>query len=243
MDFYWRKEWTTPAVVGVVSFAAGVAAGAVGYKVRLDRQIDRDLAGIEGLSDAIKKVSFEQNIHIPESKDLDIVDTSPGFNLGQTFAQSFAKTMKDLSPKTPEPEPEPDAEVNNVFQDDWDVAEEMASRSPDAPYVLHINEFVNRDSGYHQQVLEWYMQDQILADENNVPIYSPEKIVGRLEWGRGSKDEDTVYIRNDKLHAEYEIHKNPGSFQEEVYGVEAEAGAEEDELKHSNRIPRFRVSD
>jgi hypothetical protein len=242
MYIQWKKEWTTPAVVGVVSFAAGVGAGYFYCTKKYGKDIDFALSAFKDLEDGVvidetTTTTFE--FDIPRSKDVKILDERVKHGIeGIDLLKPFAEVVDaQTAQHTQIPE---DVETNNIFQNDWDVAEEMANRSPDAPYVIHLNEFVNKESGYHQSSLEYYEGDSILSDENSVPIYAPEKIVGRLEWGRGSMDPDVVYIRNERLSAEYEITRNPGSFQIEVLGLEAEQAAEDDELKHSNSIRRFR---
>jgi len=254
MNVYWKNEWTTPAAVGVVSFAAGAAVGYFVYKKKADKELD---LAITAMQDFIaeenekakagpvygKKIEeIEEplklgNIIRPHIKDLGVIP-----DVATTWNEIV--TSKDLpTGDGREKIQEPVAERHNVFEDQWDVAEEMANRSPDAPYVIHANEFFNREKGYQQTQLEWYEGDKILSDENNVPIYDPERVVGRLEFGRGSGDPNVVYIRNERLNAEYEITKNEGSYTFEVLGVEAEEAAEQNDLKHSNHIRRFRPSD
>lgn len=239
----WNKEWTAPALVGAVSFAAGVGVGYLIYQKKIDREIEQGLKAADRLQEALKGVQLPTinfNYDVPDSKDVEIIPEPQG-----TPAPDIEE-WKKLGPQT-DWDPEVSGlqkdfeEKRNLFDaDNWNKEEEEANRGPDHPYVIHIDEFFNRESGFNQTTLEYYEGDNILADEQNVPIYAPEKIVGRLEWGHGSRDPNTVYIRNEKLSAEYEIVRNPGSFQIEVLGLEAEQEVEDDELKHSNSIRRFR---
>lgn len=122
----------------------------------------------------------------------------------------------------------------------WDQEAEEADRGTDAPYVISVEEWAANKTGFSQQTLEWYSGDKTLCDEDNVPVYNPEKIVGRLEFGRGSGNPDVVYVRNPSLKAEYEIVRNRGSYMVEVMGVQAEEIAAAEDLKHSQQIRKFR---
>jgi hypothetical protein len=91
--------------------------------------------------------------------------------------------------------------------------------------------------GYTQTTLTFYSGDNILADEQDSPVYNYESVVGNLRFGHGSNDSNVVYIRNEKLEAEYEVLLFDGSFEIEVLGYVAEANV----IEHS--LTKFRNSD
>lgn len=120
---------------------------------------------------------------------------------------------------------------------DWNYEEEMKERSPDAPYIIHHDEFHAREYEYPQTTLTYYAGDDVLVDEKDVPIYNYARIVGELKFGHGSQDESIVYVRNEKLEGEYEIILENGHYAIEVLGQEMEESTSKD-LKHS--VPKFR---
>lgn len=143
------------------------------------------------------------------------------------------------------PEPEEtdvvEAVTANVFahnDEDWDYAAEMEKRSDKEPYILHKDEFYAEETEYLQATLTYYSGDNILSDSENVPVYNHHQVVGELRFGHGSGDANVVYIRNDKLRTEYEVLFDPGTFTEEVLGLEIEDNARVNELKHSG-VPKF----
>jgi len=250
MNFYWKKEWTTPAAVGVVSFAAGIGTGILIHMKKIDRDIENALLAAQNISDAIREMPppVIKPYSPPKVEDLEIIS--------ETFTE--VTTIKDIptgdfrNPVVPDvdggedatEDPQPsEAIFENVFEDHWNSEEEAKDRTEDAPYILHIDEYFNQEKGYAQCCLTWYAGDMILTDENMVPIHNPSAIVGHLNFGHGSREEDIVYIRNDKLRAEYEVTRVPGSYVTEMYGIEAEAEAEERDLKHSHTIRKFRPQD
>lgn len=243
MYMSWRKEWTAPAV-GVVSFAAGAAAGYFYCQRTQSFEVEETVTRVVQDMDAKVELEFVEDTQIKAY---------------QAVLDGFVKALKDadLVPLKESPDEvliiEPDMPKINqnihipeaarlaIVDGGWDYREEQENRTPDAPYVIHRDEFFNEETGYRQTTLTWYDGDKILADEQDVPIYGPEKIVGSLRFGHGSGDADVVYIRNEKMSAEYEITRHTGSFQTEVMGIQAEEEAEADDLKHSKHIPRFRM--
>jgi hypothetical protein len=61
-----------------------------------------------------------------------------------------------------------------------------------------------------------------------------------LVFGHGSGDPNVVYIRNEKLQAEYEVLRDPGSYEIEVLGGHVEREMQEVDLKHSRQPGKFR---
>ena len=122
----------------------------------------------------------------------------------------------------------------NVFtvDSDWDYEAERSSRSPLAPYVIHADEFFAEEMGFKQEQVTFYEGDQVMASTpGDIPIYGWNNLMGDLRWGHGSKDQNVVYVRNEKERKEWEILLHRGSFAIEILGLDDEGG----ELKHSLR--------
>lgn len=127
--------------------------------------------------------------------------------------------------------------ISNHDDGDWDYEAELSTRDPRAPYVIHQEEFINDEMGYHQETLSYYAGDDIMADTDDTPIYNYSGLMGELKFGHGSRDPNVVYIRNDAIHMEWEVLLNPGAFSEEVLGLALEKDNEND-LRHS--VQKFR---
>lgn len=131
-------------------------------------------------------------------------------------------------------------EMRNVFEDhakepgdDWDYEVEVAQRSPERPYIIHMDE--KGETGYDMTTLTYYEDDDVLADHRDQVIEDRELLVGESnldKFGHGSDSADTLYIRNDGLSIELEICRSGGSYAQEVHGFEPP------ELKHSHRRRR-----
>lgn len=74
------------------------------------------------------------------------------------------------------------------------------------PSIISIVEYANNDE-YEHTTLHYY-EDDVLTDEDGAPIDNPEKFLGDealISFGELSQDADTVYVRNRKFKAMYEV--------------------------------------
>ena len=83
-----------------------------------------------------------------------------------------------------------------------------------APYSISPDEF-ERDNGYSAIDLTYYSGDGVLADDEDEIIEDIEGTVGKDFINHfGDYEDDSVFIRNDKLKTDYEILKDNRSFHE-----------------------------
>lgn len=115
-----------------------------------------------------------------------------------------------------------------------DHTEEDEARDPMFPYIISMEEFLQNEAEYIQVTYTFYAGDDVLADEEEMPVDEVEKLVGNHnldKFGHRSKDPRVVYIRNDKLDMDFEILKHDGTYAREVAGI--------DEIRHS-AVRKFR---
>lgn len=152
--------------------------------------------------------------------------------------------MDALQEKMKAGEPVEVAETtNNIFLDgrpveEFDYAAEVAKRDPETPYVITHDEFMENENGWTQAVLTYYNGDDVLTDDQDMPIPDIEAIVDSenlSKFGYGSRDKNVVYVRNEKIETDFEITLSQGEFSKEVGGF--------NELKHSAPMRRFRGDD
>lgn len=166
-----------------------------------------------------------------------------GFTEGmRMYQEEYSMGTETLS--SDDEELEESEEVVSIFSknnDDWNQEEEESARTNQEPYVLHKDEFWREEYGYDQLTLTYYAGDDILVDQEETPIYNHNSLMGPLTFGHGSNDQNVVYIRNDKLKAEYEILRDRGHYAIEVLGLEAEEKHDKASFKHS--FTKFRPDD
>ena len=80
----------------------------------------------------------------------------------------------------------------------------------DVPYVISPAEFGNLD-GYDIQTLRYYEGDDTLTDDDDNVV--DEELVGSASLSAfGEYEDDTVYVRNDRLKRDYEILRENGRY-------------------------------
>lgn len=114
--------------------------------------------------------------------------------------------------------------VSNVFHHqqprddmDWDFEEQLELRElhPDQPYIITHEEFLANENDWDQMCLTYFEGDDILADTGDEVISDTEGVVGNrnlLSFGVASRDPNIVYVRNQRIEAEYEIALSKDSY-------------------------------
>lgn len=164
----------------------------------------------------------------------------------------FAKNQVDPRPPVEEVVTEVKKTRRHTFEGsaptenvEFDYEYEVSIRSEDKPYVITHDEYYAAEKDYEQIDLTYYQGDNTLADarEQAVPEDEEDASVGSdnlTRFGHGSLDENIVFVRNDRIEADFEITRSFGKYSEEVLGF-----ADEDEhtLKHSTGVRKFRNQD
>jgi hypothetical protein len=129
-------------------------------------------------------------------------------------------------------------EIVNIFtqsepKEDFDFEAELPLRSEENPYIITHDEFMANETDYQQVQVTYYEGDDVLSDERDQVIEDTEDTVGNqnlLKFGHGSKDNNIVFIRNDRLSLEFEVVRSQGKYAEQVLGF----------IEHSERDRRPR---
>lgn len=126
---------------------------------------------------------------------------------------------------------------NGREEETFDYSKAEEEREFEDIYVITYDEFFDGESTNSQTTLTYYVEDDILADEQDESIDDPINLIGEdcLQWGYGSKDNNVVYIRNENLGADYEVLRNQNSYSETVLGFKPP--------KTKKRLDKFRSSD
>lgn len=245
-----QKRSVIAGLVGAVAFTAGATAGYILGKrnavtivpaepspVGEQLQIDFDENGItvSGIltDNHVAELIRNGDIITRESHPALFAEVPESWIDGEIY-------IPDITQPAPEQSPEP--VVVNIFaieDPDWDYELELNNRDNETPYILHKDEFFADEMGFRQTTVTYYAGDDIMADEQETPVYNYTQLMGPLKWGHGSGDPNVVYIRNEKTRHEWEVVLHTGRFEVEVLGNEYVKELAEDELRHSaNR--RFR---
>lgn len=145
----------------------------------------------------------------------------------------------DVEPIDEDDELDEDVHVFLVEDPDWDHEAELSTRTEDAPYIIHEEEYMANDMGFRQETVTYYVGDDIMSDVRDTPLYNHNHLMGELKFGHGARGADVVYIRNENLRMEWEVIRHSGYYAVEVKGLQLDAKLE-DELQHSHSVPKFK---
>jgi hypothetical protein len=115
---------------------------------------------------------------------------------------------------------------------------DVDARTPDVPYIITIEEWMENDLEHNQIQVTWYEGDRILADERDDVIEDWRTLIGAdtvEKFGVGCDDENTVMIRNERRHLDIEVARSDGRFSKQVAGFDSE-----ESLQHSDGRMRRR---
>lgn len=97
-------------------------------------------------------------------------------------------------------------------------------RNINKPYIISVDMYMANDENFEQITLTYYDLDKTLADDADKIIDDVEQTVGvdnLSRFGEESGDPYTVYVRNEKREADYEIILEAKSYRREVGGMDA----------------------
>lgn len=87
---------------------------------------------------------------------------------------------------------------------DDDKEEEKKSMIVDKPYVISPEEFGDFDD--YERISLIYYSDQVLADDDDKLVEDVEDVIGFEALNSfGEYEDDSVFVRNDRLKCDYEI--------------------------------------
>jgi len=223
-------------LTAVVSAAAGAAAGYYISRKQLEKSYDERLA---------EEISSTR-AHLNQLAKQGMMLRVPGAQLDpQAVAETaeereanvavgpgvLRKAVAELryGPDAPISPAKPTLIQRNVFRDEEEPdedeeiawAQEIKERSSKKPYIIGVEEF-GEDPKYHTVCLTYFMMDDTLLDDGEVPIDDPEMVVGESNldrFGYRSKDPRLIYIRNEKLGADYEVTLHDGAFGDVIHGI------------------------
>jgi len=229
-----RHKAFVPAAVGVVAFGSGAVAGYFtgrnrvfkNIRTKLDEQVETIITTVEE--------DFQFKLFVEETEEDGTVNIVPLFKNNIESTESAEPTINV----------EQVLEAANIFEnviEGWDYEAELEARKDLEIYIIHRDEFYGDELSWdNQHSLTWYMGDNILCTEDDSIVYNPHLMIGgKLDFGHGSGDPNVCFIRNERAHAEYEVFRNPGSYEVEVLGGQVETQMAQQDLRHSRSPGKF----
>lgn len=130
---------------------------------------------------------------------------------GKSFAEGFRDGLKVAEDRTPKDADDVDFKkyVSIIQKEDYTdysrtVEEKKGEAFVEKPYVISPEEFGEFEE--YEKISLTYYANKVLADENDEEVDDVEEIVGKESLNHfGEYEDDSVFVRNDRLKCDYEI--------------------------------------
>lgn len=179
-------------VLPVVTFVVGAFAGALAanyiLKDKYEKIVQEELESIHEAFSKDKKPAEKKN-------ENDILEKKPeeGMSVSEYAKKLSEENYTNYSTYIT---------TDNDLKEAAKVAEKMAVSNN--AYVIPPEEFGELDN--YAKISLTYYADKVLADENDEIVENVEQTVGVASLSRfGEYEDDSVFVRNDILKADYEI--------------------------------------
>lgn len=150
------------------------------------------------------------NTLVKEKKVENLLDQAADIRLNDTAFDSSATVHLEKSPSGP-------TEIVNIFDQDDKAPVIVIDRTADK-YIIPVQEYM--ETGLSTQLtLTYYEMDGVLVDEGDEQVDIDVVDAENLYFGHLSGDTDIVYVRNDALSVDLEVHRHEGSYSQQVLGV------------------------
>lgn len=106
-----------------------------------------------------------------------------------------------------------DTDGNYENDEEGDAGDEDEAQYINGPYVICPEDFANNPPGFNAQPLD-YFADGILADSWGVQLDIDETIGEDAINHFGEYADDIVYVRNERKELDYEVIKDPRTYEE-----------------------------
>ena len=130
---------------------------------------------------------------------------------GKSFVEGFRDGLKVAEDRTRKDEGDVDfKKYASIIQKEGytdysrSVEEKKGEAFVEKPYVISPEEFGEFEE--YEKISLTYYADEVLADENDEEVDDVDEIVGEESLNHfGEYEDDSVFVRNDRLKCDYEI--------------------------------------
>ena len=208
----------------VLVFAVGAAVGsAVTWKIvksKYERIVQEE---IESVKDAFANLNNNEPV---SSNDAEVEPSQNGATKQINWEELEDLDKSELEEDFTAADRMEYARIANNYTSEKGGASDMATDGARDPYVIAPYDFGELD-GYDQIELTYYEGDDTLEDEEYNVITNRNELIGANSlFTFGEYEEDAVFVRNDRLKADFQILKDYRSY-EEARGIGPEQVSDE----------------
>lgn len=184
----------------VIVFAVGAAIGsAVTWKILTTKYEQRIQEEIETVKEAF--IAMNNTF---DSSDEDTSEEEEEEDASSEYHQVNWEELEDLDEELDEY-----AELTNLYSSEKGGAEKVEVKKP---YVIEPMEY--DENGFRTMELTYYA-DRILEDEDHEIVTDVDELLGEGSLDTfGQYEEDSVFVRNEALRIDFQILRDPRTYEE-----------------------------
>ena len=115
------------------------------------------------------------------------------------------------------------AELDEMPPEVFEQLNGTHKRSEELPFLISRRELEETELGFTKSELTYYLADSVLADDDNDQLEFPELLIGAallaaLPHIQDFEESNTVFVRNERLQADYEVMIAHESYHEAILG-------------------------
>lgn len=129
--------------------------------------------------------------------------------IGSYMIQGMEEGMRDEEYED-ESDPAIEAEIDSS---------DMIEVETNIPYVISVDEFTDTNVHYDKLTLFYYINDEVLTDDNEEIIANPFDVIGG-EAISALATVEAVYVRNEPIATDYEVVRLTSSYKQLIMGVD-----------------------
>ena len=188
------------AIFAVAGFVLGAAAGAAGsWYILRNRYEQITQEEIDSVKEVFAQRQAELNEEIKSKYNIQEEISKEEEDVSEELVNAYNDAVDKLDYSSYSKIDEPKSSEN-----DSDISKKPEKKDPEKPYVISPDDFGEFDD-YERISLTFY-SDHILTDDADEPIEDIDAIVGFESLNHfGEYEDDSVFVRNDKLKCDYEI--------------------------------------
>lgn len=196
-------------LIGVLAFTAGASIGVVATWKLLEKKHEE---AMQEEIDSIKKELKEYFSKKYSNKSEEVIinkNDEPKESVTEEIRKIYNNVISDKGYTNysdfAKSDSDDDEDDNDDSEEDKPVYAEKDT-DMDEPYVISPEEFGELD---YEKISLTYYADDVLADEFDGLVENVDSIVGLESLNTfGEYEDDSVFVRNDKLRCDYEILKD-----------------------------------
>lgn len=228
-------------VKGVALFTSGAVAGALVangiLRAKYEKLSEEEIASVKAAYQVRAQKLGNVTVynatatHVMSEEEIDAAEEAKNYEstleeLGYTVTPKDIARLNDnlkrgIMPIDPDHEEEDSDDEEYEEPDEEEVVNVFEASKDGTPYIITWEQFSEEKDNYEKVNLDYYADDNTLADTNDAPIPDVIGLVGRDaldNFGNGSHEENVVYVRNDKLALDFEIVRKDTSYSAYVLG-------------------------